>query len=338
LSQIRRTNPERARDLLAMRSPEVNAKTQANLLASLQIGLSLADEEILEEAFHHKRKEVRQQAAMLLCQLPGSKFAQQLQTFTGDLLADKKNFALQLSDDELHLLKGFELARLPKPKISMGEKAGYLSQLVSIIPLGFWEVHFKKSPSALVNRASKSDQADWLTACLLMASVHQARSDWAYGLLEYIFLSIRRDSPELIMNWLQALPEGYLPGLCALLSNAEWEKWLRSHLSFLNNSEVLAFWIRFFRSAQRMLPDNIAMAFAQRLVKILQKEFHASFSLRQSFYHLPTMVQWFPVSTYLALAQLWATDPFEHYWYQDQLEAALKRLSFRYDLALAFEE
>lgn len=337
LTTLRKTDPKRARELLAERLPQTTAKVQAQLLASLQVNLSSDDEEILDDAYHHKRKEVRQSAALLLSRLPESAFITHLKSFVDELWQQKDKFDLHLSDEQLPVLKAFELAKLPQAQLQLGEKNRMLAQAISVIPLQYWEDQFDLAPARILRQIDSNQNADWIRASWLIACVHQKRSDWAIALLDSFFVAIKRDSPELVMNWLYTLPDPYLPALVALLDEAVWESLLKHHLSSLNDESSLGFWIRFLNDCKCSIPQNIVLAFGQRLVKIIARQYNPSFWLRQSMYHLSRMVQWFPAETYLRLAQLWATDPFEQGWHHEQLESALKSLAFRYELDRSFK-
>ncbi|MFK7921291.1 MAG: DUF5691 domain-containing protein [Bacteroidia bacterium] len=337
LTALRKTDPKRARELLTERLPQTTAKVQAQLLASLQVNLSDEDEELLDDAYHHKRKEVRQSAALLLSRLPNSAFITHLKSFVDELWKHKNKFDLHLSDEHLPVLKAFELAKLPQAQLQLGEKNRMLAPALSVIPLAYWEDRFDLSPARILSQIDSNQNGDWIRASWLIASVHQNRSDWALALLDSFFVAIKRDSPELVMNWIYALPDPYLPALVALLDETAWESLLKHHLSSLNDESSLGFWIRFLKDCKRILPKNIVLAFGQRLVKIIARQYNPSFWLRQSMYHLSRMVQWFPAETYLRLAQLWATDPFEQGWHHEQLESALKSLAFRYELDHSFK-
>ncbi|MEM6344137.1 MAG: DUF5691 domain-containing protein [Bacteroidota bacterium] len=338
LSQKRKTAPAEARDLLLSRlAQQANAKAQAQLISCLHIGLSQADETVLQEAYHHKRKEVRQNAALLLARLPNSEFVQNLIDFSAELWDYQQGFQIHLSDENVAVLKAFELGKIPLAQLQLGEKNRLLAQLMSVIPLSHWEEKLAMVPALLLNTIADNENADWLLSSWLMAAASQGRKDWALAMMDYLFSAAKEDSPELIVNWLHQLPDGYLPVLANLIIDQEWESLLKRHLQNLSDESSLGFWIRFIKLSKRELPSNIALAFGQRLVKIIARQYHPSFWLRQSLYHLPQMVQWFPTESYLRLAQLWATDPFEQFWQNEQQEAALKKLSFRYQLAKSFQ-
>ena len=338
LSQMRKKDPAKGRELLVHRlTQQANAKAQAQLIGCLQQSLSPADEAILQEAYHHKRKEVRQNAALLLTRLPESEFVQNLIDFSSELWENKKEFSIHLSDENVAVLKAFELGKIPVAQLQLGEKNRLLTQLMTVIPLSHWEEELGLEPARLIAKISHNENADWLLSSWLMATAGQGRKDWALAMMDYLLSASKEDSPELIMNWIHQLPDGYLPVMANLIEDHAWESLLKYHLKNLSDESMLGFWIRFFNLSKRELPSNIALAFGQRLVKIIARQYRPSFWLRQSMYHLSRMVQWFPAETYLRLAHLWATDPFEQLWQHEQQEAALKKLSFRYQLAKSFQ-
>ncbi len=74
LRRLRRADPAAARELLLRDWATLTPDERADLVATLDDGLSLADEALLERALDDRRKEVREAAANLLVRLPASAF------------------------------------------------------------------------------------------------------------------------------------------------------------------------------------------------------------------------------------------------------------------------
>ena len=75
LRRIRRHDPTHARDLLQTTWRSERGDVRASLLAALEPGLSLEDEDVLVSALHEPRREIREVALRLLRRLPESRWA-----------------------------------------------------------------------------------------------------------------------------------------------------------------------------------------------------------------------------------------------------------------------
>lgn len=252
LSQLRKNDPDKARALLTQRlKQQAKVKAQAQLIACLQSNLSPDDEEILQEAYHHKRKEVRQNAALLLARLPESEYVQNLIDFSTELWEYDQGFRIHLSDDNLAVLKAFELGKIPVAQLQLGEKNRLLAQLMTVIPLSHWEEKLSMVPARLLDMMARNENADWIISSWLLATAGQGRKDWALAMIDHLLSGSKNDSPELVMNWLHQLPDAYLPVLANLIDEEEWASLLKHHLKNLSDESSLGFWIRFFNLCKR---------------------------------------------------------------------------------------
>ncbi|MEV0295165.1 SWIM zinc finger family protein [Nocardia sp. NPDC050710] len=78
LADLRRRDPAAARGILTAAWPTESGAAKADLLATLEQGISAADENLLEAALDDRRAEVRRTAAGLLALLPDSAFARRM--------------------------------------------------------------------------------------------------------------------------------------------------------------------------------------------------------------------------------------------------------------------
>lgn len=78
LRELRRRDPDRARQVLTAAWPKETGPIRPELLALLADGLSTADEALLDAALDDRRAEVRRTAAGLLTRLPDSGYAQRM--------------------------------------------------------------------------------------------------------------------------------------------------------------------------------------------------------------------------------------------------------------------
>ena len=195
--RLRRTEPARARDLVAATWTEEPPTTRAAFLEAFEVGLSLADEPFLEAALDDRRKEVRTVAARLLARLPESGLARRmverveplLRIAPGEqraLLALKVgrkariSVSLPAACDKSMTRDGVE----PKPPYGVGEKTWWLRQMAAAIPPSHWTRTSGESVAALLEAAQANQQ--W-KATLLTAWTQAAESyrdaEWAEAML-----------------------------------------------------------------------------------------------------------------------------------------------------------
>jgi len=116
---------------------------RAALLPCLAVKLGVDDMPFLEAALDDKRKEVRAQAQALLAALPAAPLAQRVQARLTPLLrlephvakADRLRITLPDSCDKAMQRDGAGMLAHP----GLGEKAGWLADLVAATPLAYWQ-------------------------------------------------------------------------------------------------------------------------------------------------------------------------------------------------------
>jgi hypothetical protein len=148
LQQLRAIDPDQPRSLLMATWSQEAAGDRAKFLDTLRIGLSLADETFLEDALDDRSKEVRRLAAGLLASLPTSqlcqRMAERLKTLVKVKLVNGRatDFQVVLPEtcDADMQRDGIE-AKQPLLAIdrTIGERSGWLLQIVGATPLQFWE-------------------------------------------------------------------------------------------------------------------------------------------------------------------------------------------------------
>ncbi len=167
LRQVRAQDPVAARGLLQAVWKQESAAVRQDLLATLTVGLSLADEAWLESCLDDRSKGVRQLAASLLGGLTGSAFSQRAQARllgwlavqgSGGLLGKltgKKTLQVNLPEawDKAWLRDGIE----EKPPQGTGAKAWWLEQALSYVPPAVWTQHWQVEPAEMLAYATKSD-------------------------------------------------------------------------------------------------------------------------------------------------------------------------------------
>ncbi len=172
LYTLRGSDPQQALQKLEAVWKQEPAKVRNDLIATLEVNLSMTDEDFLENALDDKGKDVRESAAKLLTKLPDSRLMGRMKArvtpllkYTPEgkagLLGLKKGTAAKLevilpeSCDKAMQRDGIE----PKPASwqKIGEKAFWLKQMLEITPLGFWEKSLNATPAELVSATNKHE-------------------------------------------------------------------------------------------------------------------------------------------------------------------------------------
>jgi len=224
LRELRHKTPHQSRELLATTWSTEMANDRVAFLATLQIGLSLADEPFLEKALDDRRQEVRRIAADLLARLPDSQLSQRMMARTHPLLSLLKVQKSILSAPIRRTNQPRLQARLqvqlpeicdpsmerdgiePKPRAGMGEKAWWLSQLLGATAPHTWEKIWQTSPADIIAAASRSEWELILLEGWVLATQRHQNVGWAEALLEACLAKAADISLENLEKLLMALP------------------------------------------------------------------------------------------------------------------------------------
>jgi Family of unknown function (DUF5691) len=172
LSTLRSSDPQQALQKLEAVWKQEPAKIRSDLIGTLEVNLSMHDEEFLENALDDKGKEVRENAARLLTKLPGSRLMERMKTRVTPLLQytpegksgmlglkkgtpAKLEVTLPENCDKAMQRDGIELK--PPSWQKIGEKAYWLKQMLEIAPLKYWEQTLNATPTELVAATNKHE-------------------------------------------------------------------------------------------------------------------------------------------------------------------------------------
>jgi hypothetical protein len=175
LTELRATDPARARELLVGTWATEPPAQRVALLHTLRGGLSRADEAFLEQALDDRRKEVRAAAQALLAVLPGSAYRQRMTERMRHYVGrggGELEITLPVECDAGMVRDGIE-ARAPR---GIGERAYWFEQAVARTPLEFWDPPDQQLASA------GDEWGPLLQRGWAMATVQQANADWAAAL------------------------------------------------------------------------------------------------------------------------------------------------------------
>lgn len=185
LADLRRTDRDRARQLVADTWPTESAKDRERILLEvLAADLGPDDEPFLEAALDDRSKVVRQHAAALLAGLPTSQLAARMGERLRPLVQlagrIRKHVEVSLPDDLDDAARRDGIVDAGAPK-ELGTKAWRIVQIVGATPLAFWSEHLGIQPSD----AGKVADSNELLLGLTIAAARQHDPEWAAALLAH---------------------------------------------------------------------------------------------------------------------------------------------------------
>ncbi len=181
----RQQSPSFALELLNSNWEAENPVDKAAFLTCLEIGLSLADEPLLERSLDDRRKEVRQAAAPILAKIPSSQLALRMAKRAEACFSFANNTVKINNLEEPDLAAQRDGILQIHPGWAGGSKAGHLGQLVSLVPPSHWEVFFEKTPAEVLDLFSKTDWSETLVRACVEATIFHKNANWAAAILVF---------------------------------------------------------------------------------------------------------------------------------------------------------
>lgn len=215
---LRRIDPGAARRRLEESWRQESSDDRLWFLSALGEGLSAGDEPLLERALRERRRDVRTAAAALLSRLPESAFARRMRERALALVRVerglRKRLRIDLPDalDEAMAADGIGDQRAQ----GLGERAGWLAQIVGLTPLEAWDVS-GVSPDQAANLRANDGLEQPFRLGLVQAAHVQRDPRWASALLDLApALAAIAPAERAAEFALARLREGYLDAAVAL--------------------------------------------------------------------------------------------------------------------------
>lgn len=179
LQELRQRAPLEARALLESTWTQEPAHERADFLRVLRINLSIDDEPFLEQALTDRSQAVRTEATHLLAGLNGSRLQQTLLAQVATHVSIERKWLQRTLQVKLPTRFATNWAQLGLRKqsplgVRIGEKAGWLVQLVALLPPSRLVAHLALDAVELLEFVRASDFAEALSMALLEgAELHQ---------------------------------------------------------------------------------------------------------------------------------------------------------------------
>ncbi len=189
LGELRRRDPQSARETLLAGWGRETGDDRAALLAVLAGGLSAADEPFLESALDDRRAEVRGQARALLARLTGSAFAARATARArGVLRIERRGLRRRIvvtppePPDAAARRDGHTVQ---PPMRGVGERAWHLFQVVARAPLDLWPATLGIDPVGLAALDVAGEFGNEVRAAWQAAAIRERDAGWAQALLAH---------------------------------------------------------------------------------------------------------------------------------------------------------
>ncbi|MEL6813882.1 MAG: SWIM zinc finger family protein [Cyanobacteria bacterium J06598_3] len=326
--QWRTTDPEGARTALAAIWPTETAKNRSAFIHAFFSHVSIDDEPFLEAALADRSQAVRTDAATLLAQIPTSSLCQRMSDrishhiqFQGS--GHQLTLTIKLPE---HYDKAWKKDGIAAPPIQgLGEKAGWLQQLIEKTPLSHWPQDFENVARVIKTHEWREPLiTGWAKATLSQKHAPEAPR-WADALLHTIGVA--------------GLNEETLISLVMLLSQPQRETYLRASLpkstSANRNDNSTAIWLRI--AAQP--PQRWDYAFSQlalsQLMQLLKEKRRYGELFRPSPTLAITLHPGLAAEANRAITNLAYEQTFPPAW-QRFLDEFLPALTLRWDIYQAF--
>lgn len=156
LSNLRKTNPDQARDLLLTSWKQESADSRLKFISVLETNLSINDEAFLEAALDDRSKDVRIKAIDLLGFLPNSQFQARMQQYARSFVKLKTLKKKTFVDIELPTITKELIRDIPYIE-EHNTKAAMLSYIFAKVSPSFWCQEWNVSWVELMAFIEKSD-------------------------------------------------------------------------------------------------------------------------------------------------------------------------------------
>lgn len=192
LEHLRNADPTKARELLATTWPQESAKDRVVFLEKFATGINSSDEPFLNEALNDRSVEVRRAARALLASLPNSNFSRRVKQLANQVLSFKKpligkaRIDVTLPEDPIAWLKANDIEIDSPPRNttqSVGPKAWFLKELISLIPVAHWSELWKKTPLEIIRAGDESEWRESFTLGFLAAARRDRDPGWIEALV-----------------------------------------------------------------------------------------------------------------------------------------------------------
>lgn len=265
-------SPSEARVAIEKVWSQEQAAVKLEFLKILEDQLEIEDEPFLKLCLKEKSQKVKDLALYLLKKLPASFIVEEVWNFVKPLvqieksssflgLINKESLEIKLNFDIPEHFKSYGISHIDADK-EFTEKEFTMHQLIEIIPVWYWEEHFKLSPLEMLTLFNKSDQTKkYINALALSCNSYQSLA-WAlvlYKNFNSLCLSAVKDFDMKTKQEIVLSEKEYLQDIYLILNDeyAEWDLNFALNLIHKTAQEPYIFTKQYYRNLIHHFPVEI---------------------------------------------------------------------------------
>lgn len=307
-ARFRISKPDEARKSLIKRWNGFDFKIKTKLLSVFNQGLSLDDEDFLEQCLDDKRKGVRQLATAYLAEHPDSRLVKRLFETARECLTIKNN-ALHINLPEELPNSTLKDGIYPSgSKLAGGLKMNWLHQLLARIPFDFWEKEWQFDTIKTIQLFAQSGHPSVVYG--ITKSLLQFTNPKAIDAQITMWFNSGND-----VFWQTNEAKALLNKASADLFNDQSIHWLEQYGPFIPSDSLVAYWLNNSKHKwQKQLTKIVIFGF-QDLIQnhTVQKWdlYHYKNIIQMAAYHSdPKLLDEFKKKWYMQFSRFgfWAND------------------------------
>ena len=186
VAQLRAENPENGRALLESVWRGENDQRRLQLIRQFEIGLSMADEPLLESALDDRSDLVRRKAAEILACLPDSRLCGRMAGYVPSYLAwtpqETRQITVSMPPVTPEMRRNGIIGM--KNQTPARVRSQEIIQLVGGVPLDYWSDHWDADARAILQAIPTTSWPRTLTSGFCQAAVRQNSAAWAQAIIE----------------------------------------------------------------------------------------------------------------------------------------------------------
>jgi hypothetical protein len=333
LQAMRRADPPAALAALQAEWAQEPVENRIALLPCLAQGLSLHDEAFLENALDDKRKEVRGAAQQLLAGLPGSQLAARCKARLAALFTFDQNAAPQL---QVALPDACDKAMKrdgigSQAHQGMGEKAGWLLDLMRCVPPTHWSETWQLAPRHVIAMLARQEFRAALLTGLVQSAALAVGVQPGAGAVEWFVTLIGEETSTGLNITSMLLPD--LERLPLAEQERIVQRWLEQSADAPHAYSYALAWAERRTQALAPSPSRLLLAAAQR--KMAAKPQPAYYERS----HFAALARALDAGTLDYAQANWPAAGWEHWpQWRELVDELMETLHFRHTMQASFLE
>ena len=186
VAQLRAENPEQGRALVESVWRGENDQRRLQLIRQLEIGLSMADEPLLESALDDRSDLVRRKAAEIVACLPDSRLCQRMIGYVPRYLAwtpqETRQITVSMPPVTPEMRRNGIIGM--KNQTAARVRSQEIIQLVGGVPLAYWREQWDADARVILRAIPTTSWPRTLTSGFCQAAVRQNDAGWAQAIIE----------------------------------------------------------------------------------------------------------------------------------------------------------